>query len=76
MSLTLQQIEDEALKLSSQEKVHLFEQLLHDLTEEDDEATTRLWAEEASRRDRAIEEGTEDEIPASEVFGALRTRLG
>jgi hypothetical protein len=76
MNLTLQQIEAEAQKLTSQEKVHLFEQLLHSLTADEDEATNRLWADEATRRDQAIESGDEEEIPASEVFAAIRTRHG
>jgi hypothetical protein len=37
-----------------------------------DKAIARIWAEEAERRDQAMESGEEPGIPAEEVFGRLR----
>ncbi|HMB54676.1 MAG TPA: addiction module protein [Thermoanaerobaculia bacterium] len=34
----------------------------------------RAWMEEAQRRDRAIDDGTESAIPADEVFQSLFDR--
>ena len=36
-----------------------------------DEEIARVWAEEAERRDRAMENGEEPGIPAEEVFRRL-----
>jgi hypothetical protein len=40
-----------------------------------DSEIAREWAEEADRRDRAMDDGTEPEIPAEEVFARVRRDL-
>jgi putative addiction module component (TIGR02574 family) len=77
ISLTPDQLEAEALKLPQESRIKLFERLLRsfeEILDLDDEAA-RAWAEEADRRDRAMDDGTEPEIPAEEVFARVRSSL-
>ena len=76
MRRTLDDIEAEALRLPEEDRARLFERLL--LSFEDipqDEGIAQAWAEEAARRDRAMESGEEAGIPAEEVFKRLRSTL-
>ena len=76
-SLTLDQLEAEALKLPEESRIQLFERLLRNFTEASDldEGAARAWAEEAERRAQAMEDGSEPEIPAEEVFARVRSSL-
>lgn len=75
--MTLDQIEAEALKLPDESRIKLFESLMRSFEErlDLDEGIARVWAEEAARRDRAMENGSEPEIPADEVFARVRASL-
>lgn len=74
MSLTLNEIEAEALRLPEEDRARLFESLLRSFDESTyEEENTRVWAEEAARRDQAMESGEEPGIPAEEVFRRLRS---
>ncbi len=75
--MTLDQIKAEALKLPDESRIKLFESLLRSFEEnlDLDEKVARAWAEEADRRDRAMEDGSEPEIPADEVFARVRSSL-
>ncbi len=75
MALTLDEIEAEALKLPEEDRARLFSSLLLSFEgTPQDEEIAQAWAEEAARRDRAMESGEEPGIPAEEVFGRLRSR--
>lgn len=73
-SLTLDQLEAEALKLPEKSRIQLFETLLRSF-EEWDEEVARVWVEEAERRAQAMEDGSEPDIPAEEVFARVRSSL-
>lgn len=74
MSLTLNEIEAEALRLPEEDRARLFESLLRSFDESTyEEENSRIWAEEAARRDQAMESGEEPGIPAEEVFRRLRS---
>lgn len=77
ISLTPDQLESEALKLPQESRIKLFERLLRSFEEtlDLDDEVARAWAEEADRRDRAMDDGTEPEIPAEEVFARVRSSL-
>jgi putative addiction module component (TIGR02574 family) len=79
MSLTLEQIESEAGKLSEDEQVELLHRLLvgHGRRQRSPEPEIdRAWLEEAERRSRELHTGKVSGIPAEEVFRDLRKRLG
>ncbi len=74
--MSLDELETEALNLPEKDRVHLFSRLLLSF-EPDRQAgeVASVWAEEAERRDRAMETGEEPGIPAEEVFTKLRATL-
>lgn len=76
MALRLDEIEAEALNLPENDRAQLFSRLLLSFEAvSQNEATASVWAEEAERRDRAMESGEEPGIPAEEVFKRLRASL-
>jgi putative addiction module component (TIGR02574 family) len=76
MGLRLDELETEALSLPEKDRAHLFSRLLlsFEPASEEKEAA-HVWAEEAERRDQAMESGEEPGIPAEEVFTKLRAAL-
>jgi putative addiction module component (TIGR02574 family) len=74
--LTLDEIKTEALRLPENDRAQLFSTLLLSFGETpEEEEHTRAWAEEALRRDQAMDSGEEPGIPAEEVFRELRSTL-
>jgi putative addiction module component (TIGR02574 family) len=73
MGRTLDEIEAEALRLPEEDRARLFESLLLSFDETQEEENARVWAEEAARRDQAMDSGEEPGIPADEVFRRLRS---
>jgi putative addiction module component (TIGR02574 family) len=71
---TYEEIMSAAMALSPNERVMLAEHLIESLNAEDQERIDRLWAEEAERRDREIEDGIVKAIPGEEVMNRLRSR--
>ena len=71
---TYEEIMSAAMDLSPNERVLLAEHLIESLDVEDQERINRLWAEEAERRNREIEDGTVQAIPGEEVMNRLRSR--
>jgi hypothetical protein len=49
--------------------------LLEELDGPPDPDADRLWLEEIARRDREIDEGLVDTIPAEQVFADLKARF-
>ena len=78
MSLPLEDIEAEALDLSSKDRARLAHRLLKSLDEEpaeDPAAVRRAWEAELERRLEEYRSGEADTYPASEVFAEARERL-
>lgn len=75
--MTLEQIEAQVLALPKEAQATLLARLLGHLgeTEMIDADTAEIWANEAERRDRAMENTGEAGIPAAEVFRKIRTSL-
>jgi putative addiction module component (TIGR02574 family) len=71
---TYEEIISAALALPPGSRAMLAEHLLESLDGEDQERIDALWAEEAERRDREIEDGTVTAIPGQEVMNRLRSR--
>jgi putative addiction module component (TIGR02574 family) len=63
-----------ALALSPDTRAMLAEHLLVSLDGEDQKRIDALWAEEAERRDKEIEDGVVTPIPGEEVMNRLRAR--
>jgi hypothetical protein len=76
MSRTLEQIEDEVLRLPEESRVRLMERLLSSFQEQagsEEEGIARAWVEEAERRDDEMSSGREEGLPAQEVISKLRS---
>jgi Putative addiction module component len=76
MSRTLEQIEDEVLRLPEESRVRLMERLLSSFQEQagsEEEGIARAWVDEAERRDDEMSSGREEGLPAQEVISKLRS---
>lgn len=71
---TYEEIINAALSLPPGTRAMLAEHLLESLDAEDQKRIDALWAEEAERRDKEIEDGTVTPIPGEEVMNRLRAR--
>jgi len=77
MAKTLAKVEDEALRLSEQERARLAVRLLASLEEEAEspEEIEKLWLAEAEQRFQELRTGVVRGVPAREVFSQLRAKL-
>jgi hypothetical protein len=73
--MTIEQVENEALKLKPEARAELAEKLLRSLEDLSDEDIERLWAEEALRRDAEIDSGTATMRDAEDVLRDARARI-
>ena len=71
---TYEEIISAALALPPDTRAMLAEHLLESLDVEDQKRIDALWAEEAERRDKEIEDGVVTMIPGEEVMNRLRSR--
>jgi len=71
---TYEEIMSAALALPPGTRAMLAEHLMESLDAEDQERIDVLWAEEAERRDKEIEDGIVTTIPGEEVMNRLRSR--
>ena len=71
----LQEIEHEALALSPAERAHIAHTLLESLEDLQEDEIERLWLDEISRREDAIDAGHVSLVPADEVFQRLQERF-
>ncbi len=74
MSANFDDIMRDALSLPPGARAMLADQLLVSLDAEDQKRIDALWAEEAERRDKEIEDGLVTPIPGEEVMERLRAR--
>ena len=68
-----EEIEAEALKLGTRARAALARRLMESLPREGETAVERLWFDEAERREKELDAGRADTIPAREVLGRLRS---
>ena len=82
MPLTLTELENESLKLSTQERASLAEHLLESIDSEDDNDSEKYWIEEAEKRWNEgfrtfkIKVGVQSIEQDIERIGAVRKTLG
>ena len=76
MSLTVDQLADEAMQLPASSRALLAEKIVEslDLAQTDD--IQRLWADEAIRRRDEIRSGRVQPIPGDEVLAEVRRIVG
>lgn len=74
MSANFDEILSAALSLSPGARAMLADHLLESLDDEAQKRIDAMWAEEAERRDREIEDGVVTPIPGEEVMNRLRAR--
>ena len=76
MSMTVEQIEAEVLKLPEQARAELLGRLMRSLADTAAMAldVVEAWVQEAIRRDEEMESGAVAGIPAEEVFAELRSK--
>ncbi len=68
MPLTLTELENESLKLSTRERAALAEHLLESICSGDDNDSEKYWIEEAEKRYQAYRAGKIKGKPADKVF--------
>jgi putative addiction module component (TIGR02574 family) len=71
---TYEEIISAAMALPPDTRAMLAEHLLESLDADDQKRIDALWAEEAERRDKEIEDGVVRPIPGEEVMDRLRAR--
>ena len=76
MNAVAEKLAEEALALQDDDRAALVEVLLRSLAPSGGEEIDRLWAEEAEKRVREIEDGTVTLLDGSEVFREIRDRFG
>ena len=69
-----EEIKNAALALPADARVMLAEDLLESLDAKDQQRIDALWAEEAERRDKEMEDGSVTAIPGEVVMNRLRSR--
>jgi len=74
--MTMNELEEAALKLDSSARARLAERLLARLEDLSDEENARIWAEEAQRRDADLDAHPDRSRDAGEVMKDARSRLG
>ena len=75
MTLTVEEIAEQALALSSDARALLADRLVESLEPAEDEAVRALWAEEAQRRWEELESGAVKEVPGEEALAEVRRAL-
>jgi len=72
VSIPIELLQVEALKLTAEERARLADRLIASLFEDDVESA---WAEEVDRRIAAIESGESRVVPSSEAIARARDAL-
>jgi len=76
MSLTLDQLANEALQLPAESRALLAEKIVESLDFAQTEEIQRLWADEAIRRRDDVRSGRVQPIPGDEVLAEVRRIVG
>jgi putative addiction module component (TIGR02574 family) len=75
MSLSVEQLAEEAMNLSPASRAELAERIVTSLDFSDD-ATRQLWAAEAIRRRDEVRSGRVKPIPGEDVIAEVRRAVG
>ena len=73
--MSIDELELAALKMEPKERARLAERLLDSLENLSLEENSRLWTEEAERRNSALNAGSLSSRPVEDVFEDVRKRL-
>jgi hypothetical protein len=73
--MTIEQVENEALKLKPEARAELAQKLLKSLEDLSEEEIEQLWVKEAVRRDAELDSGSATMRDAEDVFRDARSRL-
>ena len=76
MSLTVEQIAEEALALPSEARALLADRLVESLDQAEDGRIHQLWAAEALRRRNEVRSGQVRTIPGDEALARVRRAVG
>jgi putative addiction module component (TIGR02574 family) len=76
MSLTLEQLTEEALLLPAESRVLLADKLVESLDSEEPDEIQRLWIAEAVRRRDEIRSGKVQAVPGEQVLDEVRRLVG
>jgi hypothetical protein len=76
MSMTIEQIAEEALALPSEQRALLADRLVESLDCSEQNRIDLLWIEEAKRRRDEIRSGQVKTIPGAEALAQVRRSLG
>lgn len=76
MSMTLDQITEEAMKLPADSKALLADKLVESLESEELDEIQRLWSAEAIRRRDEIRSGQVQPVPGKQVLEEVRRLVG
>lgn len=75
MAKSLEELEKEIRSLNEDDRLHLLRCLIADLDGEQDPNVERAWLEEVRRRQKELEKGLVEPVPAETVFERARARL-
>ena len=73
--MTIEQVENAALKLKPEARAELAQKLLKSLEDLSEEEIEQLWVKEATRRDAELDSGSATMRDAEDVFRDARSRL-
>jgi hypothetical protein len=76
MSLTLDQITDEAMQLPATSRAMLADKLVESLGLEEPDEIQRIWSAEAIRRRDEVRSGQVHTVPGEEVLEEVRRLVG
>jgi len=76
MALTLEQLAEEAMKLPTESRAVLADQIVESLDLAEPDVIQRLWAAEAVRRRDEVRSGRVKPIPGEEVIAEVRRQVG
>jgi putative addiction module component (TIGR02574 family) len=76
MSMTVEQLAEEALALSSDSRALLADRIVESLDVGELSDLDRLWGAEAKRRRDEVREGRVETIPGEEAFLKVRRAVG
>jgi hypothetical protein len=74
--MTVDELRAAALRLAPQARADLARDLLSSLDELSETEIERLWLEEAARRDRELDAGTVQALPADQDLARAKARRG
>ena len=72
--MTVDELKAAALRLAPQARAELARELLSSLNDLSEPEIEQLWLEEAARRDRELDAGTVQAVPAEEILARARAR--